>query len=209
MDRTYAIAAAGAVAALLGGTAAYLYLSQSEADEFAACRAGQTGGASIGGPFTLIDGASGQTVTEKDVIQGPTLVYFGYTFCPDVCPLDMARNAEVADILEERGMDVRLAFITVDPARDTASVVADFAANIHPKALGLTGSEAQIKVAKDAYRAYGEAQEAEDEFYLVNHSAFTYLMLPDRGFLDFYKNAAPAEEVAESVGCYLDAAGRN
>ena len=89
-------------------------------------------------------------------------------------------------------------------------MVADFAANIHPKAVGLTGTPDQIKVAADAYRAYYKKQEAEDEFYLVDHSAFTYLMLPGTGFLDFYKHAAPADEVARSVSCYLDkAAAKN
>ncbi|MEZ5798660.1 MAG: SCO family protein [Paracoccaceae bacterium] len=202
MERTYAILAAAAVAALLGGTGLYLALN-SGSDEFAECRQGQVGGGAIGGPFTLVNGATGQTVTEAEVITKPTLVYFGYTFCPDVCPLDMSRNAEVADILEEQGMDVNLAFITIDPDRDDARAVADFAANIHPKAIGLTGSPDQIKAAANAYRAYYKKQEAEDEFYLVDHSAFTYLMLPGNRFLDFYQHAAPADEVAGSVACYL------
>lgn len=207
MERIISIAAAVAVAVLIGGTALYLKFAQGNPgdDAFAQCRSGQVAGASIGGPFTLVNGATGQTVTDKDVITKPTLVYFGYTFCPDVCPLDMSRNAEVADILEEQGMDLGLAFITVDPERDTAKVVAEFAANIHPKAIGLTGSPEQIKVAADAYRAYYKKQDSADEFYLVDHTAFTYLMLPDRGFVDFYKHAAPADEVAESVACYVGA----
>ena len=206
MDRTWAIVAAGAVVALLGGTALWIGLTRGPADPFAQCRSGQAG-ADIGGPFTLVEGTSGRTVTEKEVIDRPTLVYFGYTFCPDVCPLDMARNAEVADILEEQGQDVRLAFITVDPARDTAQVVSEFAQNIHPKAVGLTGSEEQIKTAVNAYRAYYKLHEPEagDDYYLVDHSAFTYLMLPGTGFADFYKHAAPADEVAQSVSCYLQA----
>jgi len=203
MDKTWAFVAAGAVAALLGGTALWLGLNRGS-DPFAQCRAGQAG-ADIGGPFTLVDGATGKTVTDKEVIDRPTLVYFGYTFCPDVCPLDMSRNAEVADILEEQGQDVRLAFITVDPGRDTAQVVADFAYNIHPKAIGLTGSDAQIKAAAGVYRAYYKLQDTSEEYYLVDHSAFTYLMLPGTGFADFYKHAAPADEVAQSVSCYLQA----
>lgn len=209
-ERTYAILAAAAVAALIGGTAIYLVLPPTETgdkvtDALAKCRMGQIGGGSIGGPFTLINGATGATVTDKEVIVKPTLVYFGYTFCPDVCPLDMANNAEVVDILEEGGMDLGLAFITVDPERDSASVVADFAANIHPKALGLTGTPEQIKTAANAYRAVYSKQDAEDEFYLVNHTAFTYLMFPDRGFMDFYRHATPPEDIAKSVSCYMQA----
>lgn len=183
------------------------YKASAGADEpFAACRGGQVAGGAIGGPFTLTEGATGKSMTEKDVIARPTLVYFGYTFCPDVCPLDMSRNAEVADIMEERGMDLGLAFITVDPKRDTAEVVADFAANIHPKAIGLTGTDAQVRAAADAYKAYFKVPEATDDLYLVDHSAFTYLMLPGQGFMDFYKSSAPADEMAEGVACFLDAA---
>ena len=210
-DSTRMIAAAAAVVAVgFVGWMGWKAFAPGGDDIFAECRASQVGGGQIGGPFTLVDGATGATVTDAEVITKPTLVYFGYTFCPDVCPLDMSRNAEVADILEEQGQDIRLAFVTVDPDRDTAQVVADFAANIHPKAVGLTGTPDQIKVAADAYRAYYKKQEAEDEFYLVDHSAFTYLMLPGAGFLDFYKHAAPADEVARSVSCYLDkAAAKN
>src|SRR5690606_35976056 len=173
MDKTWAIVAAGATVIFLG-VVSYWALNRGGDDAFAQCRSGQAG-ADIGGPFTLVEGTSGQAVTEKEVIDRPTLVYFGYTFCPDVCPLDMARNAEVADILEEQGQDVRLAFITVDPARDTAQVVSEFAQNIHPKAIGLTGTDEQVKTAVNAYRAYYKLHEAEpgDDYYLVAPSAFT------------------------------------
>ena len=210
MTKLYAGVAAAAVAAFLGASAWYVVANRSD-DVFAECRQGQVAGGDIGGPFTLVD-TSGKSVSDADVITKPSLVYFGYTFCPDVCPLDMARNAEVADILEEQGQDVRLAFITVDPARDTAQVVSEFAQNIHPKAVGLTGSEEQIKTAVNAYRAYYKLHEPEEgsDYYLVDHSAFTYLMLPGTGFADFYKHAAPADEVAQSVSCYLQAAsGQN
>ncbi len=204
MDKAWAIVAAGAVVALLGGTAAWLVMNRAPADAFAQCRGGATG-ADIGGPFTLVEGVTGKAMTEKEVIDRPTLVYFGYTFCPDVCPLDMSRNAEVADILEEQGQDIRIAFITVDPGRDTPQVVADFAYNIHPKAIGLTGTEDQVKTAANAYRAYFKIGDQTDEYYLVDHSSFTYLMLPGTGFAEFYKHAAPADEVAKSVSCFLQA----
>ena len=214
-ERTYAILAAAAVAALIGGTTAYLFwpsppTGDRVTDALNDCRMGQVGGGSIGGPFTLVNGATGATVTEKEVITKPTLIYFGYTFCPDVCPLDMANNAEVVDILEERGMDLGLAFITVDPERDSAKVVADFTANIHPKAIGLTGTPEQIKTAAAAYRTTYSKEDTEDEFYLVNHMAFTYLMDPKHGFLDFYRHDTPPEQMAESAACYIQAlAGEN
>lgn len=210
MSKVYAVAAAAAVAVGLSATGAYVFVKSFGAsdDPFADCRQGQTGGADIGGPFTLVD-KDGKTVTDKDVLTEPTLVYFGYTFCPDVCPLDMSRNAEVADILEEQGMNINIAFITVDPARDTPQVVGEFASNIHPRVVGLTGSDEQIAAAAKAYRAYFKKQDDGDpEYYLVDHSAFTYLMLPGIGFADFYKHAAPSDEVAKGVGCFVDAASR-
>ncbi|MDQ2065203.1 SCO family protein [Xinfangfangia sp. CPCC 101601] len=206
MDKTWAMVATGVVVAFLGGTAGYLVLNSSGDNAFAQCPSGQAG-ASIGGPFTLVDGASGKTVTEVEVIDRPTLVYFGYTMCPDVCPMDMMRNAEVVDLMEEQGKDLKLAFITVDPDRDTAQVVADFAMNHHPKAIGLTGTEQQIKTAVNAYRAYYKLGDQTDEYYTVDHSSFTYLMLPGTGLADFYRNGAPAEEVAKGVSCFLEAQG--
>ena len=106
MDKTlgmtkYTAVLAGLVVVAGTGLSGWYVLTQGSGDRFAGCRQSQVsgGGESIGGPFTLTD-QDGNTVTQADVIAGPTLLYFGYTFCPDVCPLDNARNAEVTDILE-------------------------------------------------------------------------------------------------------------
>ena len=211
MDRIYAIGAAGVVAALIGGTAGYLYFAgESQADyavdPLAQCREGNVGGADIGGPFTLLD-KTGATVTEKEAISRPTLVYFGYTFCPDVCPFDMSRNAEALDLLKAEGKDVGLVFITVDPERDTQKVVGDYAEAFSETAIGLTGSAEQIAAAAKAYRVYYKAQKGEDEYYLVDHSAFTYLMMPEIGFADFYRREATPEQIAKGVSCMLDVQG--
>lgn len=201
MTRTLAALAAAAVVGLLGGSALYVFL-KSDDDAFAQCRSGQVGGGSIGGPFTLVDG-TGTTVTDAEVLTKPSLVYFGYTFCPDVCPLDNQRNAEAVDILEEQGFDVTPVFISIDPARDTPEVVADFAANLHPKMIGLTGTEEQVKAASQAYKTYYRKQDGDDEFYLVDHSTFTYLMLPGIGFADFFKREETADQMASRVACFV------
>lgn len=203
MTRIYAGIAVAAMAALLGGTAYWIYSNQSS-DQFAECRGGQVAGGAIGGPFTLIN-QNGETVTDAEVITKPTLVYFGYTFCPDVCPLDNARNAEAVDILEEMGVDVTPVFISVDPKRDTPEVMADFVDIMHPKMIGLTGSEEQVKAASQAYKTYYKAHEAEDEYYLVDHSTFTYLMLPKTGFADFFKREVTPDQMAERVACFVGA----
>ncbi|MBL4916616.1 SCO family protein [Szabonella alba] len=202
MVKLYAGLAAAATAALLGGTFGYIYLMRSD-DPYAACRNGQVAGGSIGGPFTLTD-QTGASVTEAEVLAQPALVYFGYTFCPDVCPLDNARNAEAADILEEMGHQVNPVFITVDPGRDTVEVMAEYAEVFHPRMQALTGSEEQVKAAAQAYKVYSQAHDKTDDYYLVDHSTFTYLMLPGTGFAEFFKREESADRIAERVSCFLD-----
>lgn len=207
MVRTAAIAASVSVIALVGGL---WYASQPGADDdiFADCRTSQVAGGTdmIGGPFELVN-AKGETVTDKDVITQPSILYFGYTFCPDVCPLDTVRNAEAVDILEQNGEMVTPVFISIDPERDTPEVVGDFAYNVHERAIGLTGSPEQVKAASRAYRTYYKRQESEDEYYLVDHSTFSYLVLPDHGFVEYFRRDITPEAMAETVQCFLDAAG--
>lgn len=204
--RAYAIGAA-AVTGL--GLAAMLAVTlTAPADRFDECRASRVAGGAgaIGGPFTLVD-ETGATVTEKDVITGPTLVYFGYTFCPDVCPLDNVRNAEAVDILAERGYEVTPVFISVDPGRDTPEVMAEFTDVIHPRMIGLTGSAEQVKAASQAYRTYYRKQDGDPEYYLVDHSTQTYLVFPEYGFVEFFGRDATPEQMADRVACFVDAAG--
>ena len=149
--------------------------------------------------------AQGELVTDADVITEPTLIYFGYTFCPDVCPLDTARNAEVVDLLAERGISTTPVFISIDPERDTPEAVGDFAYNMHEKMIGLTGSVEQVKAASKAYRTYFKANKAEDdEYYLVDHSTFSYLVLPEYGFVEFFRREATAAQMADTVACFVN-----
>lgn len=164
------------------------------------CGGTVVGGGSIGGPFTLVD-QTGRTVSEAEVLAGPALVYFGYTFCPDVCPFDVARNADAVDLLAAQGLIVRPVFVTVDPARDTVEVLRDYAGYMHPELVALTGSEAQVDAAARAYRVYHQRGDGED--YLVDHSTYTYLMLPGTGFADVMGRDLSAEEIAARTACYL------
>ncbi len=203
MTKLYAGVAAGAVAALLGGSAWYVLANRGD-DQFAECRQGQVAGGDIGGPFTLVNTA-GQTVTDADVLTKPSLVYFGYTFCPDVCPFDMSRNVEAVDLLDQKGIDVNPVFISIDPERDTPDALADYASNMHPKLVALTGSPDQVKTASQAYKTFYARRETGDEFYLLDHSTFTYLVLPGAGFVDFYRREITSEAMAESVACFVGA----
>ncbi len=203
MTRLYAGVAAAAVAAFLGASAWYVVANRSN-DAFAECRQGQVAGGDIGGPFTLVD-TGGKTVTDKDVITKPSLVYFGYTFCPDVCPLDMARNVEAVDRLDAQGIDVNPVFITIDPERDTPEALADYAYNMHPKLVALTGSPEQVRAASQAYKTFFKKRETGDEYYLMDHSTFTYLVLPGTGFVDFFRQEVTSDKMAESVACFVKA----
>lgn len=207
MSRIYIATAGALVAALLGALFYVMLLGGTPDDRFAQCRSSTVagGGEGIGGPFELVD-ETGATVTDEDIITKPTLLYFGYTFCPDVCPLDNARNAMVVETLEKQGRDVRPVFVSVDPGRDTPEVLRDFTDAFHPDMIGLTGSQEQIDAAAKAYRAYHNIPDSDEEYYLVDHSTFTYLVLPEHGFVDFFRRDQDPDEIAETVSCYIDAA---
>lgn len=189
--------------------AAVWWVARSPEDTFAQCRASQvgTGAASIGGPLSLID-ENGKPVTDKDIFVKPTLLYFGYTFCPDICPLDNARNAEALDLLQADGYDAQMAFISIDPQRDTPERLRDFTDYLHPDALGFTGTMEQIKAASRAYKTYFKKEEGGDpDYYLIDHSTFTYLVLPEIGFVEFFKRDTTPKEMASRTECFIDAAG--
>lgn len=205
--RNAAILAGATLVVALGATAWFAFGPETGGDRYAQCRTSQIAGGAdtIGGPFTLLD-AQGQTVTDKDVITEPSLVYFGYTFCPDVCPLDNARNVDAVAMLEEQGMTVTPVFISVDPSRDTPEVVGEFAENFHDRMIGLTGTPEQVKAASLAYKTYFRAHDTveNDPYYLVDHSTFTYLVLPEQGFVEFFRRDDSAEQMAERVACFVN-----
>ena len=208
MTRTYALASVAAIGALMAGTIFAIYTARGDGDQFSQCREGIVAGGAgtIGGAFELVS-ETGETVTDTDVITEPTLVYFGYTFCPDVCPLDTVRNAEAVDILDENGRRVQPVFITVDPSRDTPEVMAAYTENIHERMLGLSGTEEQTHAAASVYRVYYQNHDdGTDPYYLVDHTAFTYLMLPEFGFVDFFNRDVTPAEMAERTACFIDAA---
>ncbi|UWQ45593.1 SCO family protein [Leisingera aquaemixtae] len=204
MTRVYALLAVAFVAALVGG-AWFLTRGGSGGDKFAQCRSSQIAGGTdtIGGAFELIN-SRGETVTDKDVITEPSIVYFGYTFCPDVCPMDAARNADAVDLLAERGISVTPVFISIDPDRDTPEAVGDFAANLHEKMIGLTGSLEQVRAASKAYKTYFKKNEGDEDYYLVDHSTFSYLVLPEEGFVEFFRRDETAEQMAGKAACFIE-----
>lgn len=203
--RTTTFALAAGLVALAGVSVMALAPRLSgSTDAFAACRDGQVAGGDIGGPFTLVNGA-GETVTDRDVITEPSIVYFGFVSCADVCPLDNARNAQAVDLLGQRGVEATPVFITVDPDRDSSEVVDSYAKAFHPRMIGLTGSAEQVAQAARAYRVYYAKQDGDPDYYQMDHSTFSYLVLPEVGFVDFVDRDATPDAVADKLECFAKA----
>jgi len=153
--------------------------------------------AAIGGPFELTD-QDGRTVTEQDLKGRPSLVFFGFTHCPDVCPTTLFDISQVMQALGPDADRTRAVFITVDPERDTQSVLKDYLSSFDPHVSGLTGDLAQItKVAKE-YRVYFKKVPLDGGSYTMDHTAITYLMDKEGRFVSpFNLKRAPEAAAAD------------
>ncbi len=193
-----------AVLLVAGGFA----LNQGSGNEqLAQCQKSQVAGGmgSFGTKFTLTN-TEGQRVTDDEVFNKPSLLYFGYTFCPDVCPLDNARNAAAIEILAEQGKDVQTVFITVDPARDTPEVLSNFTELFSENMIGLTGSLEETDAVSKGWRNYYKLNNQDDqEYYLVDHMTNTYLVLPKFGTVEYFGRDISPEEMADRTACFVDA----
>ena len=204
-DRKILMIGTAAAIGILAGGALYLTMRPG-GDPFAQCSSSAVAGGmgAFGTEFTLP--RDGQRVTDAQVFDKPTLLYFGYTFCPDVCPLDAARNADAEALLVEDGKDVQTVFITVDPRRDTPEVLADYTALFSDRMIGLTGTDEEIAAVNRGWRNYYKAHDEEDqEYYLVDHMTNTYLVMPGGQTVEFFSRETPSEQIAETVACYVDA----
>ncbi|MCQ0969189.1 SCO family protein (plasmid) [Paracoccus sp. TK19116] len=204
--RTLILTSTLAAAVLLVG--GWLVIRPSGTDGFQQCmRSNVQGGMdSFGTSFTLTN-QDGERVTDAEVFSQPSLLYFGYTFCPDVCPMDTARNAAAVDILQERGLNAQSVFVTVDPACDTPEALSEFADAVAPDMIGLTGSQAEIDAVSKGWRNYYKLLNEDDaDYYLVDHLANSYLILPKQGTVEFFPRDVSADEMAERSACFIDAA---
>lgn len=199
MTKLYAGAALIAMAALLGGTY-YVIQSNQSADVFAECRGGAVGGGAIGGPMSLVNG-DGQTVTDAEIFTKPTLLYFGYTFCPDVCPTSLLLMETAMEQLgPETFKKVNLVFITVDPERDTPKLLKGYVTNFGPTFIGLTGTREQVAAAARSYRVYFQKVPGKDGSpYLMDHSSIVYLLDRNGRFVTHFTHEAKAEAIAAAV----------
>jgi protein SCO1 len=161
-----------------------------------------TAPAAIGGPFQLTD-QTGQTVTEKSLQGRPTLIFFGFTHCPDVCPTSLF---EISEVLRAMGKDadrVNAYFISVDPERDTKAAMKDYLSSFDPHLKGLTGDpEAMAKVVSE-FRVYAKKVPLKDGDYTMDHTALIYLMDRDGRFVSPFNLKRKPEEAAADLKRYL------
>lgn len=157
-------------------------------------------GAEIGGPFELTT-HTGEKITSDALIDGPTLIYFGYTFCPDICPIDTQIMVDVVDLLDARGIKVKPVFVTIDPERDTPKELSYFAEAMHPRMIALTGSVEEVRTAADAYKVFYQRVDVEGSAaeYLMNHTGYTYLMTPEHGITALFRREFAPEQIADDI----------
>lgn len=158
-----------------------------------------SGQALVGGPFTLTD-HTGRRVTEKDFLGKPILVFFGFTFCPDVCPSGLQVISAALDKLGSKGRAVVPLFITVDPERDTPDKLAAYVKSFHPRLVGLTGTAEEIRAVAKAYRVhYAKAQDPKSSAYTMDHSALVFLMDQKGQYAAHYRPGTSVDAMAAGI----------
>jgi protein SCO1/2 len=175
-------------------------LNAPEENQVAAVQQISTAGLpSIGGSFQLTD-HTGQHRSNLDFRGKYTLVYFGYSYCPDICPTALSGMTEALVKLGAKANKVTPIFISVDPQRDTVANLAEYVANFHPSFVGLTGTEEQVKKAMKAYRVYAaKVDESAREDYLMDHSSIIYVMNPQGQFVAHFNHETPAEDMVAAL----------
>jgi cytochrome oxidase Cu insertion factor (SCO1/SenC/PrrC family) len=193
MPRRSTVAFAAAVLAIAAALAGYALLARQMAGGDA------SGSALIGGPFALTD-QDGRRVTEKDFLGKYMLVFFGYTYCPDVCPTELQVMAAALDTMKADAARITPVFVTIDPARDTVAVVKSYVENFGTHMVGLTGTPEEIAAIAKAYRVYyAKAPGAAGADYLMDHSSIIYLMGPDGRFVKHFTYTTDAAALARDL----------
>lgn len=192
-------------AAVIGAAAGFgsmMYLGNEPAQE-----GGGVSVPNLGGPFSLVD-HTGAERTEADFAGTPILIYFGYSYCPDICPTELAKMVRAVDLMGDDGDAVQPLFISVDPERDTPEHLAGYVELFHPRLIGLTGDEESVADVAHAYKVYYAKVESEEfDDYLMDHSSYFYLMDGQGKNLAIYPMSSTAEEIADGVRQHLSNIG--
>jgi cytochrome oxidase Cu insertion factor (SCO1/SenC/PrrC family) len=161
----------------------------------------QDGLPSIGGSFQLVD-TLGKVWNNTDFIGKPMLVYFGYAYCPDICPTALSNMTKAIEVLGG-GNIIQPIFITLDPDRDSPSNLGSYAQNFHKDFIMLTGTKDQVKDIKEAYKVHA-ARTSTDPDYLMDHSSLIYLMDKEGIYRAHFNHNTPPEEMVERVNKYIE-----
>ena len=153
--------------------------------------------------FNLIH-EDGFKISRKKLINQPSLLYFGYTFCPDICPFDLMRNSEVVDLLLKQDIKIKPLFVTLDPKRDTLETLKEYTDFHHKDMIGLTGSNEQIDTVKKIFMIYSQMPNDPLGDYIINHSTFSYFILPDMGLITYFTRKDKVEKISNTIKCILE-----
>ncbi|SRR5688572_13199597 len=195
--RTLGLIAAG----LAGGALLALAVVPGALDKLQApAQVLSIGKATVGGPFTLTD-HTGRRVTDKDFRGQHLLVFFGFTYCPDVCPSGLQVMTAALEELGPKAEKITPIFISVDPERDTPEQLALYVSSFHPRLVGLTGTPEEIQQVAKAYRVYYKKVEDESSTagYTIDHTSIIYLMGPRGEFISHFTHATPASVMVEQL----------
>lgn len=155
----------------------------------------------IGGEFTLTD-QNGNEFSSQKLKGKMSLVYFGFTYCPDICPTSLQKLSNVLTTLDKYQIDVLPIFITIDPKRDTPKLLREYLGHFHPKFIGLTGDEETIKKVAELYKVFYakvEVKDQEENKYMLDHSSFVYLMDKEGKYMKHFYMSTTAEEIIEYI----------
>ena len=155
----------------------------------------------VGGSFELVD-QDRNNITNNSFPNKFKIIYFGFTFCPDVCPMGLTTISEALDSLGTKAKHIQPIFITLDPLRDTAEVLKSYKENFHESIIFLTGSEEQIRSVAKLYKVYFRRTN-DDNDYLIDHSAITFIMTPSGGYLKHFGPNATAVEFSNFFNSIL------
>jgi cytochrome oxidase Cu insertion factor (SCO1/SenC/PrrC family) len=181
MPRRAVLIFAAAVLLIAAGLGGFAYMSRQLAES------GGTGVALVGGPFSLTD-QNGRRVSEKDFLGRHMLVFFGFTYCPDICPTELQVMTAALDAMGPEGEKIQPVFVSIDPERDTPEVLKSYVENFGPRLIGLTGTPEEIAAVAKAYRVYyaKAGDQSSPDSYLMDHSSIIYLMGPDGRFVKHF-----------------------
>ena len=185
---------------LIGG---FVYFIDNSAQVFvkqSASGQAYTGKAAIGGSFTMTD-QNGQVFTEKNLLGSPTMMFFGFTHCPDICPTTLSIMTQVMEDLPQKLRDrMKVVFVTVDPARDKPEVMKEYLANFDSKYIGLSGTDEQLRDMSKKYLVYyAKNAESDPQYYLMDHSAYIYLFDDNGEYVTHFSHKMTPDAISAKV----------